>query len=386
MEQKPVWVRLRLPSRRLQQALDHECRHSAGRCPRMDVCHDVRVVDLPPLVLELLDRDLLHQVREVLLQAHVDLSGDPDVGHRLGLRPQAMAHGRSGSARWRRRPRAALRHLVARPAMQAGRLQTHGAVGHGALLCGRGRLAVRLRRIRLASSCRHRGGDRSVQVQHLQIGRWRRGAFVVEAAVGEEQQPHAPTGVAEAVHARQVPPLARLRIVHCGRQGLVHIRTPPADDQQLGIEEDRGVLEPRLRRRPPLRGRLDPIPTAVAVLAETPSVLQGAVVRRPAAEDDHHPGRRAVSAHLGGVVNPRQWATGVYHRHLVPLEGLPLDVQHPDVALGLLPVVAAEDDEQGLVEDQCVAVAATRRLADHRDGHPLRMLLVPNVEQEQLLG
>mmetsp|Transcript_53891 Transcript_53891/g.138833 ORF Transcript_53891/g.138833 Transcript_53891/m.138833 type:complete len:479 (-) Transcript_53891:112-1548(-) len=382
VQQEAVGIRVGLPRGRLQQVLDDE-RGNTRRRPVAevgDVCHDVGGLDFPALVLECLDSHLLHKVREVLLQAHVHL---PSYLH---VAENGVSHGGARSARGgrpppRRRggPRAwRLRRRVATTACAVvGRVEVDGASG-GHAACLRGWLShgalegVLLRYSSAVIFCspnrrRDRGGDGSVQVQDLQICSRRRRALVVEAAVRDEERAHAPAGVAEAVDAGYVSPLTGLRVVDGSREGLVHVGAAAADDQELRIQEDTGVLEPRLRRRPPLRRRLNPVPSAITMLAEAPGVLERPVVRRSAAEDHHHAGRRPLAADLGRVVDSWQRAARVHHGDLVPLERRSLHVQHPDVALGLLPVVPAKDYEQGLVEDHRVTIPPAGRRPEDRD-------------------
>mmetsp|Transcript_77878 Transcript_77878/g.174601 ORF Transcript_77878/g.174601 Transcript_77878/m.174601 type:complete len:213 (-) Transcript_77878:161-799(-) len=145
------------------------------------------------------------------------------------------------------------------------------------------------------------------------------------------------------------------------------------------------MLEPRLWWHPPLRGRLHPIPTAIPMLAQAPYVLQRPVVGGPATKNNHHARRRTLSANLSRVVDPWQRAPCVHHGDLVPLERGALNIEYPDVALSLLPIVPTENYQQGLVEDHRVAVPAPGRWPQHRHAHPLRPLLLPGVEEEQLI-
>mmetsp|Transcript_101111 Transcript_101111/g.324812 ORF Transcript_101111/g.324812 Transcript_101111/m.324812 type:complete len:295 (+) Transcript_101111:1761-2645(+) len=194
----------------------------------------------------------------------------------------------------------------------------------------------------------------------------------------------------EAIHTRDVPPLARLRVVHGSGQCLVDVRAAAAHDQEPGVQEDGRVLKSRLGRRPSLRRCLYPIPSTVTVLSKAPNVLQGPIVRCSPAKDDHHARRRTLSADLRRVVDPRERTPGVRARlddgHLVPLERRPLNIEHPDVALSLLAVVAAENYQQWLVERHGVTISAPGRRSQNRHGHPLGPLLVSYVEQKQLVG
>mmetsp|Transcript_4950 Transcript_4950/g.14441 ORF Transcript_4950/g.14441 Transcript_4950/m.14441 type:complete len:284 (-) Transcript_4950:1136-1987(-) len=114
VEQKPVWVGVRLPSGRLQEVLYDEGGHTGCRPRRGDVRHDVGGLDLPALILQCLYVDLLDLVREILLQAHYHLRRHSDIALR---RPQHL-----------RRPRGLARDLRPR-ARRGGRPEALGGLG-----------------------------------------------------------------------------------------------------------------------------------------------------------------------------------------------------------------------------------------------------------------
>jgi len=208
---------------------------------------------------------------------------------------------------------------------------------------------------------------------------------VVEARIRIQVVVQQPAVVAEPVYPCHRLPLARLRIVDLCRQSLIHITASSPHDQQLALVEDAAVLEPRLWLPTPLYRRLYPVPPTISMLSQPPDVFQTPVVSRPPPEYHHHASSRALSTNFSRVIDP--WNRfHLPNRHFTPLKGGLLDVKDPDVVVSLLTVISSTDDEQGLVEDHRVAVAAAGGHAEDWHAHPLAFLALSEVEQVQLVA
>jgi len=92
-----------------------------------------------------------------------------------------------------------------------------------------------------------------------------------------------------------------------------------------------------------LVGGFNPVPAAVAMPAQAPSVAQAALVGRAASETDHHAGCAASLAERSRVIH--SWRGLIPAAiELVPAEGRSLDTEAPNVIDGLCASVTAVNE------------------------------------------
>ena len=120
------------------------------------------------------------------------------------------------------------------------------------------------------------------------------------------------------------------------------------------------MLVARCRRFTGLVGRLDPVPSTIAMASQAPRVTQTRLIGRSTAKADHHSCSAACLTERSRVINTWRWLVTATVQ-LVPTEGRPLHTQAPDVINGLSTRVTSIHQKVRLREYDRMAVAPARR-------------------------
>ena len=128
-----------------------------------------------------------------------------------------------------------------------------------------------------------------------------------------------------------------------------------------------------------------PVPSAITMSSETPSIRQRALVRCSPAERDHHTGCGTSQTQCRRVIYSG-WRLFFTAIKLVPTEWGTLNTETPDIVHGLLPSVTTEDQKIGFTENDRVTISATRGASYDRDNHPLsHCFTVPHIKQIEVI-
>lgn len=170
-----------------------------------------------------------------------------------------------------------------------------------------------------------------------------------------------PARVAEALHRVELVPLGRFSVVDLERDHLADLVGSTTDNHHERTQEESRVLITRHRTLSLCLVRsLHPVPSTVAMSAQTPRVEQTGLVGGATTEADHHASgtaghaerRRVVHTHLRSV-------SAAIELH--PTERSLLDAEAPDIVDGFLAGVTTEDKQVRLGEDDRVAITSAGR-------------------------
>jgi len=156
-----------------------------------------------------------------------------------------------------------------------------------------------------------------------------------------------PDRMAEPLQAFVLLPLRALGLVNLKLDFFSHRVSAPSEYQHEGAYKGRGMLisSERLLGIGLVRSA-DPVPPAVSVAAETPSVLEGHLIVASSAENYHHPICRTQRAEGSRVIDSDAGClAGCFE--LSPGKGRLVNVQAPDVVHGLGSRVPSEDQQEG---------------------------------------
>lgn len=117
---------------------------------------------------------------------------------------------------------------------------------------------------------------------------WDVRSFMLESSMDVNILIHHPTGVTETLDGLELKPLRRLGIIYFKGDIFTDLVSTSSNDHHEGAKEQSRVLIARSGHLTSLVGSFNPIPAAIAMSAETPSVVEGGLVSSTPSEYYHH--------------------------------------------------------------------------------------------------
>lgn len=164
--------------------------------------------------------------------------------------------------------------------------------------------------------------------------------------------------MSESLNGIELVPLGGLSVVDLQRNDLAYLVSSSSDNHHQRSQEESRVLVPwDWSVLLTLVWGFDPVPSAVSVATETPSILQAALISGSSSEADHHAGGTSGLAESCRVVDShlRSFTTAV---ELDPREWSLLHTQAPNVVNGFLASISSENKKMGFGENNGVAISS----------------------------